>query len=57
MLYSPSHSFILDIAGDMWNDVFTEEERREIEEKAEAEEFQELPKDIMNCLKKLDGKV
>ncbi len=58
MLYSPGHCFILDTTDDVWNDVFTKEEMKEVEEKAEAEEFEEeLPEDIINCLGNLDGKV
>ncbi len=58
MLYSPGHSFILDTNYDMWNDVFTEEEKKEIEEKADEEEFEvDLPEDIINCLSNLNGKV
>lgn len=58
MLYSAGHSFILDTTDDMWNDVFTDEEMKEVEEKAETEEFEEkLPEAIINCLNGLDGKV
>lgn len=58
LLYSPAHSFILDSNDDMWNDVFTEEEMKEIEEKAEKEEFEEeLPGDLINYLSRLNGKV
>lgn len=58
LLYSPAHSFILDSNDDMWNDVFTEEEMKEIEEKAEKEEFEEeLPGDLINYSSRLNGKV
>ncbi|GAA5816521.1 hypothetical protein MFLAVUS_010050 [Mucor flavus] len=53
----PGHGFVLDTTDDMGNDVSTEEEIKEVEEKAEAEEFEEeQPKDIINCLSGLDEK-
>ena len=42
----------------MWNEVFAEEEMKEVEEKAETEEFEEeLPGDLIHYLSRLNEKV
>lgn len=52
-----SHSYVLDINDDIWSGFFTEEEMKEIKEKAETDQFDEpLPKHIYDCLSALDKK-